>query len=116
MTVQHLAAYQPIVGCQIEIASFIEDLRRQTRPPTQDSATADLATQHEHHIGVTVIGSAIAVLARGATKLRHRDYDGIFQPIAEIAIKSTQAFAKLPQAIGQLTGSAPFIDVCIPTL
>ena len=39
------------------------------------------------HVGVAVIGAAIAVLFGGAAELRHRDHDNVFHPVAQILMK-----------------------------
>lgn len=94
MPLEHLAANGSIICRQVEIASFKKNFRRQARPATQHPAAPDLATKREHHVGVTVIGAAIAVFPSSPAKLRHSHDHDLFHPIAEIMIKPAEPFAQ----------------------
>ena len=78
------ADYLAEVGGQGEVAAFIELRLIEARPAAVDFASLDWAAQDEHHVGVAVVGAAIAVFARGASKLRHGDDDSVFAKIAEV--------------------------------
>src|SRR5579864_4385079 len=61
------------VSCNLQVAALIEVAVIQARPLAVNSAALDLTAEHEHHVGVSVVSAASAVLAGGASKLRHRD-------------------------------------------
>src|ERR1700751_5784027 len=72
------------VGRQCEVSSFIELVLLESRPLSIHAATLDRSAEHEHNICVTVICTAIAVLARGTSELAHRDNDGLACQIAQV--------------------------------
>jgi len=61
-----------------------------------------------------VIRPAVAVFARGAAKLRYRDYDRVFSEIAEIGPESRNRLRKVAEHICDLSLSAALVDVVIP--
>src|SRR6202007_2245310 len=93
------------VGGQREVAAFVELRLIESRPAPIKLATPHWPAENEHHIGVAMIGAAVAVLARGAAELRHRYHYCVFTEIAEISPESGQRLRKVAQHIGQLTFS-----------
>src|SRR5204863_3805909 len=84
-------------------------------PTAIDSAASDRTSHYKHDVGVAVIGAAIAVLAGGASELRHRDHDGIFSEIAEIGPECSDRLRELAQHVGELALCAAFVDVVVPS-
>src|SRR5439155_12877461 len=83
-------------------------------PAAIDFAASDRTSHYKHDVGVPVIGAAIAVLAGGASELRHRDHDCIFSEIAEIDPECGQGLRELAQHIGKLALGVAFVDVVVP--
>ena len=71
MAREHFAAHGAKVGGEGEIAAFVKRFRREPGPAAVDFAAAHAPAHGEHDVGMTMIGAAIAVLARGAAELRH---------------------------------------------
>src|SRR5689334_22539901 len=68
VTVHGFTEHGAEVGGQREIASFIELRLFQPGPASIDFSAFNRTADNKHHIRVTVIGAAIAVLTRGAAK------------------------------------------------
>src|SRR5581483_9049319 len=56
-------------GSQRQIALLVQLLRLQARPIAVYLSPAHIAAHHEHHVGMSMIGSAIAVLFHGPAEL-----------------------------------------------
>ena len=85
-----------------EVAAFVELRLVEARPAAVHLAALHRAAENEHYIRVTVIGAAVAVLARRASELRHRDDNGVFAEIAEIDPESGERLREVTQHIRQL--------------
>src|SRR5207248_239688 len=66
------------------------------------------------HVGVAMIGAAVAVFARGTAELRHRDYDGIFSEVSEVDPERAQRLREFAQHVCNLTLRAALVDVMVP--
>src|SRR4030095_3628187 len=114
MACEHFAAYRAEVGSQSEITSFVKRFRRQSRPAAVNLAAAHLPAHHEHDIGMSMIGAAVAVLARRATEFGHGENYNIVHAVAEIAIESGETASQFSEPVSQLPGGAAFIGVGVP--
>src|SRR5205823_2011930 len=81
--------HRPEIRRQSKIASLIQLLLLEARPPSVDLAALHITANNEQRAGVTVIRSAVAVLARHAAELRHRHDDDIVHAIAEVGDESS---------------------------
>ena len=99
---------------QRQIAAFVELRLVKARPASVDFAALHRAAQNEHYVGVAVVGAAIAVLARRASELRHRDDDGVFAQIAEIDPERGERLREVAEHIRQLAFRRAFVDVMVP--
>ena len=95
MAREDLATDGAIIGGQVEIPALVQNFRRKPRPAAVNFSAAYAPAEHEHDVGVPMIGAAIAVFPCGAAEFRHRDEHHIFHPIAEILIESREALAQL---------------------
>ena len=93
-----------------EVAALVELGLVEAGPASVDLAAFDRAAHHEHHVGVAVVGAAVAVLPRGAAEFRHRDNDRIFGQVAEVdpegardCENSRKTFAIWPCVLPSLT-------------
>src|SRR5678816_3536776 len=91
------------VGRDCQIAALVELLAIETGPFAVDLAAFDVAAKDEHRVAVPVIRSAIAVLAHGASELRHRDEHHVLHAIAEVAGERRDAAGELVQTIRDLS-------------
>ena len=69
------------------------------------------------HVGVAVIGAAIAVFARRAAEFAHGHDGHVRHAIAQVLIKRGQRLAEFIQAVGELALArllADFVDVRVP--
>ena len=100
------------------IPLLVELLVLKAGPCPVNFAAANAATQCEHHIGVTVIGAARAVFARGAAELAHGDEADVRHSVSQVLIERGDCIAELAEQIRQLPLGRPradFVDVRIPT-
>ncbi len=88
------------VGGQRQVAAFVELRLIEARPASVDPAAFYRATKNEHYVGVTVVGAAVAVFARGAAKLRHGDHDRVFAKIAEIGPEGRNRLREIGEHVG----------------
>src|SRR5215471_21471592 len=115
MRIDSFAQYLAEVCSYSQIAAFVEMLSREPRPAAIDSATLDRAAEHEHDVGVAVVGAAIAVLARGAPELRHADDHCVFAKIAQIGPERSDGLRELASEVGDLALHAAFVHVVVPS-
>ena len=99
LTGYQLAEYVTEIRCDGEIAFFEELLRCEAGPSSVDLASIDGATQHHHHIAVTVIGATVPIFPRGAAELRHRDEDDVRHSIAHVFGKGREGVSELLQQL-----------------
>src|SRR5580698_11253647 len=85
-----------------QVAAFVELRLIEAGPASVDFPAFDRATEHEHDVGVTVVGAAIAVFAGGAAELRHGHDDGVFAEVAEISPKSRDRLREIAEHVGEL--------------
>ena len=97
-----------------EVAAFIELRLVESRPAAVHLAALHRAAENEHDIGMAVIGAAIAILARRAPELRHRDDNGVFAEIAEIDPESGERLREVAQHVCQLPFRRALVDVMVP--
>ena len=83
MAIDDFAEHAAEIGGQREVASFVELFGRQVRASVHKLGPFHRTADHEHHVGVAMVGSAIAVLARGAAEFRHRDNDRARRRVAQ---------------------------------
>src|SRR5215469_15363464 len=67
--VHGFAEHLPEVSGYGQIAAFIQVLCLESRPVAVNFSAFDRAAKDEHHVGMSVVGAAIPVLAHGAAKL-----------------------------------------------
>src|SRR4051812_28250610 len=60
------------IGRQRKVATLVQLLRLETRPPSVDLLAFHVAANHEERARVTVVRAAISVLPRRAAELGHR--------------------------------------------
>src|ERR1700682_3963646 len=77
---EHLAKF----GGNGQVAAFVEMLLLQSGPAAVHFAALDRAAQNKHDVGMTMVGAAVAVLARCASEFRHGDDHGVSGQIAEV--------------------------------
>ena len=106
--------YLTEVRRESEVAAFVELRLIESWPAAVHLAALHRAAENEHHIRVTVIGAAIAVLARGASELRHRDDNGVFAEIAEIDPERGERLREVTEHVCQLTFGRALVDVMVP--
>src|ERR1700722_557200 len=114
MTVDGFADYLAKVGGEGQIAAFVELGLVQTGPSSVDFSALDWTSQNEHHVGVAMVGAAIAVFADGASEFGHGDDDGVFAEVAEVGPEGSEGLRKLAKNIGNLALGAAFVDVMVP--
>ena len=114
MTVDGFANYLAEVGGEGEVSALVELRLVQTGPSSVDFSALDWTSQNEHHVGVAVVGAAIAVFADGASEFGHSDDDGVFGKVAEIDPEGSDGLRKLAKNIGNLALRAAFVDVMVP--
>ena len=68
MLIAGFCQHTAIIGGHAQVTTFVELFRRKSGPLSIDAATIDRAAEHEHHVGMAVIGSAGAVLLHGSAK------------------------------------------------
>src|SRR5205085_11107166 len=83
MVIDGFAQHAAKVGSDSQVAAFPETVVVETRPLAIDLATFYRAAEDEHDVGVSVVGAAVAVFARGAARFRHGYDDGIFGHVAQ---------------------------------
>src|SRR5258708_35895052 len=66
VAIHSLADHLAKIGGQGEIAAFVEMLGRQAGPLAIHAAAAHRAAEHEHDVGMAVVGATIAILSRVA--------------------------------------------------
>src|ERR1700688_2320854 len=96
------AEYVPEVRGQVEIAILVELLILESRPFTIDLSSLDAAAEREHNVGMAVIGTAIAILFRGAAELAHGYYGHIRHPVTQVAVERSQRLAEVSQQVRKL--------------
>ena len=106
--------YLAEVRRQSEVAAFVELRLVEAGPAAVHLAALHRAAENEHHIGVAVVGAAVAVFARGASELRHGDDDGVFAEIAEIGPESGERLREVAEHIRELAFGRAFVDVMVP--
>ena len=74
-----------------------------------------VAAQHKHRAGVTVIGTTGAVLPHRAAKLGHGQNHHIIHAITEVGDKCRDGLREIRQTLRELTVRAALIDVSIPS-
>src|SRR5579859_1482115 len=65
MTIDAFAQHAAEICCQSQVAVLVELFVFEARPMSVDLATFNRAAEHEHDVGVSVVGAAVAVLAGG---------------------------------------------------
>src|SRR5258708_18817978 len=68
VVIHGLAEYLPEVRRDRQIAALVEVLLLKSGPASVNLAAFDGTTQDEHDVGVSVVGTAVAVFARGAAE------------------------------------------------
>src|SRR4029077_9254788 len=114
MLLNDLAEDAAKVGGDGEVAPLIKLAVVQTRPFRIDLATLDVATHHEHAVGVAVVGATVAVLVRGAAELRHAEEDDVRHLVAHVLMERGEALAEVAQQIRKLALHAAFVYVMVP--
>src|SRR6185503_1931192 len=89
---------------QSEIAPLVQLLLLETRPLAVHSAATNVAADHEQRTSVTMVRSAVAVLARHPAKFRHRHDDDVVHAIAEVSDKSGNRSREIIEPLRQLAG------------
>src|SRR5215831_5612444 len=103
------------VRCKRQITTFVRLIALQARPVAVDVSAANTVANHEHRISVTMIGSAVAVLARSTAELGHCQNDHIVHPLAKVDVQRRDGRTELSQQIAELSLLVPFVDVRVPT-
>src|SRR6185312_774543 len=98
------------------IASLVELLIGQTQPAAVHLAALYLAAEHEHGVGVTVIGAAGAVLMSGASELRHGDQRDVLGAVAHVAPEGCDAVGEVAEPAGKLAIHATLRVMRIPSI
>src|SRR6185503_15608839 len=93
-----LREYRAEVSRQREIATLVELLGLEPRPSAEHALPVHVAADHEERRRVAVVRPAIAVLTRGATELRHREYHDVRHAIAEIAHERRDRLGEVVQS------------------
>ena len=65
------------IGGDGEVASFEALVVLQPGPAPVDAAAFHRSAEQQHRVAVAVVGAPVAVLRHGASKLGHRDDDGV---------------------------------------
>ena len=113
-----LGKYSTKIGHHLKIAPFLELLVGEAGSLSVNVATANSSAQHEHEVGMPVVGAPVAVFFSSAAEFRHRDNRDISHAIAHILRERRQSIAKIAQQISKLSGMrlrTRFIDVRIPS-
>src|ERR1700730_13014634 len=81
----------------------------------KDTAAIDAAAHYPIDAAVSVIGTVVAVLAKGAAELRDHHDDRIPPPgRSNLFGKSGERAAEFAEAIGEIAGGTALIDVGVP--
>ena len=99
---------------QRQVAAFVKLIISEPWPLAINLSTLHRSTQNEHGVGVAIVRPAIAVFARSASKLRHREYRDVGHLVAHILMERGERIAKIFQTIGELASHAAFSHVMIP--
>src|SRR5713226_851601 len=91
MAYDDLAEHVAEIGCDGKIAALVTAIGRETRPLAVHASAAHSAADDHHHVTVTVIGSAVAVLVDRPSELGHRQNDRVTHSVAEIGHKRGNA-------------------------
>ncbi len=110
-----LANHVPEVRGQGQVTAFIELGLIEAGPAAVDFAAFHRTAQDEHHVGVAVVGAAVAVFARGAAELRHGDDYRVFAEIAKIGPEGGERLREVGEHVGKLAFDRAFIDVVVPS-
>ena len=110
-----LAQHAPEIGGEREVASFVELRWVEARPASVDPAAAHRSAEHEHDVGMPVVGAAIAVLAGGASELRHGDDHGVFRQGAEVDPEGGNGLREIAKHVRKLSFRCAFVDVMVPS-
>src|SRR4029453_2976320 len=102
VTYNDLSEDVPEVCRHGEIAAFVSTLRREARPPAVDTAATYAAPDDHHGIRMPVIRTAVSVLGHGASKLGHRQDDGILHPVSEVGDQCGDAASEIAETICEL--------------
>src|SRR5271157_5961405 len=70
--------------------------------------------KHEHDVGVAMVSATIAILAGGASELRHRHYHGVFAKRTEVGPEGGDGLREITKHVGELAFHGSFIDVMVP--
>ncbi len=100
------------VGGDGEIALVVQLVGFEARPIAVDLAPLDAAAEGEHHVGVTMVGTARAVFLGRAAEFAHRDNGDVFDARTQVAIKGRERCAELAKQVLQLRG---LIRVGVPS-
>src|SRR5689334_20961745 len=88
----YLAHHSAEVRGESEVAPFVELVLAEPGPLAVDVAAANRTAEHEHDVGVSVVGAAVSVLAGSSSELAHGDDDGIFREIAKVIPEGRDRF------------------------
>src|ERR1035438_1930049 len=102
------------VGGEHQIAAFVELGWIEAGPASVNSSAAHRAAEDEHHIGVAVIGTAIAVFARRASELRHGDDQRLLRQRTQINPECSYGLREVAQNVGELAFHGTFIHMVVP--
>src|SRR6185437_7539311 len=98
-----------------EVTRFVKFRRIEARPSSVDASSSHWPSQHEHHVGMSVVGTAVAVFVYGASEFRHGDDDRILGKVAKVRPERREGLAEIAQYVGNLSFGAAFIHVMVPS-
>src|SRR5277367_2450051 len=102
------------VGRHSEVALLVQARRRESGPAAVDFAAFHWTAHHPHHVAVSVIGAAVAVLMHRAAEFRDHEDDGVLVVRAERLGETREALGQRLQMSCELAGRRAFADVRIP--
>src|SRR6185437_277302 len=115
MTLDRFAQHRTEVGGYGQIAVLVQMIAAQPRPVAVNFAALHPAAEDEHHVGMAVVGAAVAVLFHGAAKLRHSDQQNILLPRSQVGPEGAESGTEAGEVGGQLPLGATFVDVMVPS-
>lgn len=100
------------VGGDGEVAALVKLVGAKPGPLAVDAAPCNAAAEGEHHVGMAMVGTAVAILSGRPAEFGESHHGDVLETIAEILPEGGERAPKLAEEKCEL-GS--FVDVRIPT-
>src|ERR1700761_2929958 len=115
LMLQQAGEHRAIIG-QHRIVAILEQCRLLDLDLLAgDTATIDAATHDPVHAAVTVVGAAVAILAKRAPEFGNHDDDGIAPAFWTDLFRETgEPAAEFAEAIGEIARRRALIDMRVP--